>query len=386
MRAPLPTGAVTRDQIAAQATARVDPAAAQAIVAAQQATAPAMAAAGAPSTKSKKKSTYSSKGGGGGFVSQALTGNPVWGGPNKGYYDLIWTPRVWAAKDREKRKEWAMARALYETVDSYDGEIVTISQMGSDFKVAQLKKDPQFTNEKLLDILKRYEEVFEVIMDSTRGFVAKLQPGAQVALPDAEEALAAAISEAELMLPEKMRNPTNAKERMQALRIEVVHALHRRGGHAIGQELGQEHRIQKYKANVPQAKKLIDFIKLFPTNFDIRIDEQHQQTLTLISFDVDDTSMIDMVMLNKNMSSFSSGGYGPQRSQGGGSRPAPFPAGAQRPMGMGFALPVGQFALSAMGQALPQALPVGQSGMPNLLPSLGLQPASMTGFSDGIRR
>ncbi|CAK0877617.1 unnamed protein product [Prorocentrum cordatum] len=209
MRPPLPTGAVTQAMVAAQAVAQAAPAAPAAAAAA---TAPAAAATAASATKPKKKSTYASKGGGGGFISQALSGGPVWGGPNKGYYDLIWTPRVGAAKEREKRKEWAMARALYEAVDSYDGEIVAVGQLGSDFKVAQLKKDPQFTNEKLIDILKRYEEVFEVIVDSTRGHVARLQPGAQVALPDAEEALAAAISEAELMLPEKMRYPQNPKD------------------------------------------------------------------------------------------------------------------------------------------------------------------------------
>merc|ERR1712224_1051498 len=103
-----------------------------------------------------------------------------------------------AAKEREKRKEWSMVRALYEAVDNYDGEIVTISQMGTDCKVAQLKKDPQFVNEKLLDILNRYEEVFEVVMDSTRGHVAKLKAGAQVAMPDAEEALQQAINDLEL--------------------------------------------------------------------------------------------------------------------------------------------------------------------------------------------
>jgi len=352
LRPPLPTGAVTK--------ALVDQAAAQTLTA---------TAAAAAKSKDKKKTT-----GGGGTTAAALTGGPVWGGPNKGYYDLIWTPRVEAAKDRERRKEWAMVRALYEAVDSYDGELVTISQMGIDFKVAQLKKDPTFQNEKLGDILKRYEEVFEVIVDSTRGMLARLQPGAQVALPDAEEALATAISEAELMLPERIRSPMNVKDRMQALRIEIVHALHRRGGHASPQDLGQEHRVQKYKANIAQAKKLIDFIKLFPSNFEITYDAQQQASLTLISFDVNDSSMIDM-SIQRNNASFSSSGYGPQRNnrftQGGG-RPAPFHTGTQRPMG----LPAGQFALHGM------------PGMPNPLAALAgvLQPASMSGFSDAFRR
>jgi len=340
------------------------------------------AAAAVAKAKDKKKTATTSKGGGG-ATAAALTGGPLWGGPNRGYYDLLWTPRVEAARERERRKEWAMVRALYEAVDSYDGEIVTISQMGIDYKVAQLKKDPQFKDEKLGDILKRYEEVFEVIFDSTRGCVARLQPGAQMALPDAEEALAAAISEAELMLPERIRSPTNVRDRMQALRIELVHALHRRGGHAAPQELGQEHRVQKVKANIAQAKKLIDFVKLFPTNFDITYDEKKEATLTLISFDCNDSSMIDMSLMRNN-AAFSSSGYGPQRNsrfpQGGGGRPAPFPAGRPAPFP---GVPMGLPGIPGM-PAYPGM--VGIPGMPNPLAALCMQPASMTGFSDAFRR
>lgn len=241
----------------------------------------------APVSK-KQKTTTKSKG----KSDWATPGVPLW--THRGFMDLIWTPTIAAVRERLRRSEGAFIRALYEAVDQFDGEGVPVSQIGMDFKVAKLKKDPQFVHEKVIDILMRYEHVFDVTMDPEKGgYKVNLQPGAAAALPDVDEFLNVLPTDADLQLPDRIPNPRGAKEKMQALRIEIVHALHRRGGRANPQDLGQEHRVQKRKEGISQAKKMSDFIKLFPGNFMVGVDEHNQQIVEIKSYDVYDTSMIE---------------------------------------------------------------------------------------------
>uniref|UniRef100_A0A7S1RZZ4 HTH OST-type domain-containing protein n=1 Tax=Alexandrium catenella TaxID=2925 RepID=A0A7S1RZZ4_ALECA len=236
-------------------------------------------------------------------------------GRGKGGYfsDLVWTPTIQAAREGEKKKETEMARALFNSLEMHHGgNSVTLSQIGSDFKVAQMKKDPMFKNIRLLDILRQYEDVFELTPDGlTGGWTVKLQPGAQAALPDAEAMLEQELRETDLALPDRIDNPAGPKEKMQALRVELLHALSRRGNRVPLQELGQEPRVQQRKQGLHQAKKLVDFIRLFPMNFRIVADDM-QMIVETASPNVSDQSMIEQSIFKNNvsMNQFSSKGKG----------------------------------------------------------------------------
>eukprot|EP00929_Paragymnodinium_shiwhaense_P025363 TRINITY_DN1535_c1_g1_i1.p1 TRINITY_DN1535_c1_g1~~TRINITY_DN1535_c1_g1_i1.p1 ORF type:complete len:668 (+),score=120.52 TRINITY_DN1535_c1_g1_i1:48-2051(+) len=222
---------------------------------------------------------------------------PVWG--PYGYQDIVWTPEIQIKKDMRKALKNMMIRALYKAVEMHGGSGVTLSQLGADYKVSELKKDPYLKSWKLLDILswKECENVFEMQAAAgvTGGVAVKLQPGAEAALPNAEEA-AEIVDMNEAMLPERIESPKNLKDKHQALRIELIHALHRRGGRVAIQELGQEIRVQEKKKMLHQGKKLIDLVRLWPDNFKLSQvhDEASGNTMVdLLSQDVNDQSMID---------------------------------------------------------------------------------------------
>lgn len=248
------------------------------------------------------------------LVGKSRHGAPfIW---NIGYRDLVWTPEMDEKKHTEKTKENALLYALYEAVEMHGSQTVPLSQLGSDFKVAELKKDQHFKNWRLLDILKEYEDVFELTPSSTAagGMIVSLQPGAAAALPDAESR-AEHVSNEFLELPERIENPKNAIEKAQALRIELVHALTRRGGKCAIQELGQEPRVQEKKKVVHQAKKLLDWVKAFPGNFQLTPDGQNM-IVDLASPNCDDLKVIEKLVgrrdehLNYSNNSSTTGGSG----------------------------------------------------------------------------
>jgi len=253
-----------------------------------------------------------------------------------GYFqDLIWTPGVQLAREAEQKKESEMARALFNALEMHGGQSVTLSQIGSDFKVAQMKKDAMFKNVRLLDILRQYEDVFELIPDNiTGGWTVRLQPGAQAALPDAEAMIEKEIKESDLMLPERIENPIGAKERMQALRIELLHALSRRGNRVPLQELGQEPRVQQRKQGLHQAKKLVDFIRLFPGNFRVVADDL-QMLVETASTSVADMSMIDQSIIKNQqaMNQLSQKGGGKGKMGRGRPLGSPYPPAVTQQLG-----------------------------------------------------
>jgi len=110
------------------------------------------------------------------------------------------------------------------------------------------------------------------------------------------------------MLPERLDDPQGVKEKMQALRIELLHALHRRGGRVPLQELGQEPRVQQRKTGLNQAKKLIDFIRLFDHNFVVTATES-QMIVEIGSLDVSDVSMIDRSIQRNQQNTPTKGGF-----------------------------------------------------------------------------
>lgn len=224
------------------------------------------------------------------------------GGPLKGqakgaagrYQDIVWTPEIAAHNQEVKTKDAQMARALFNACEFHGGQGVTVSQLGANFEVQQVKKDPQFRNHKLIDILRFHEDVFQLITDSAiGGFLVNLQPGAYAALPDAETYMCEMTDPFEVLLPERIEDPRSQGQRMQALRIEICHVLHKRGRTAQLNEIGQDQKIQKVKAGLPKALKLIEFIRLFPHNFTVTNGEGGSMDIALISEDVTDQSMID---------------------------------------------------------------------------------------------
>jgi len=249
-------------------------------------------------------------------------------GPNGQFQDLIWTPAVAAAKERDRRKDVQMSWALYTAMDSLQVPSATLSQLGSDYTVAQIKKDPLYKNYKLIDIMKRFEHIFEIFSDPSNpgGWMVRLQPDALDALPPREGVMlgGTSMSSASLLedadLPPRIDNPMSMQDKMQGLRIELMYALARRGRKAAVQELGQETRVQKIKQNLPAAKKLIDFLKIFPMNFVVTHEGMPLATtmmIELISTDVSDTSMIDHAMLRAHQAAL---GPGPGKGSSKGGR------------------------------------------------------------------
>lgn len=245
--------------------------------------------------------------------------NPAWARAGQ-YQDLIWTPTLAATRDRDLRKDEAMIRAVHTAMEvQYNGNPCSLSQLGSDFAVAQLKKDPMFKNLKMLEILKRYEDIFEVYSDPS-GWLVRVQPAALSLLGHSSRpidttgvqlsiASAAPVVTCFGAMPERIENPLSAAEGMQALRIELLHALTRRGGKSAVQELGQEPRVQALKRNLPQAKKLLDFIKLFPGNFQIVTEAINGTTfIEVLNADVSDREVIDMYVLRIAQAQFGRSG------------------------------------------------------------------------------
>lgn len=213
------------------------------------------------------------------------------------YQDIVWTPEIAAHNALLKQKDAAMARALYNACEVHGAKRVTLSQLGSDFNVSVLKKDSQFNNHKLIDILRFHENVFELVPDSgIGGFLVNLQPGAGAGLPDADTFFEE-LTETSLMLPERIEEPRSQAQRMQALRIELVHVVHKRGGKAALNELGQDQRVQKVKTGLPKTLKLIEFIRLFPGNFTITTNPTGLMDITLDTPDCYDQSMIERNIL-----------------------------------------------------------------------------------------
>jgi len=210
-----------------------------------------------------------------------------------GYQDIIWTPEMAAHNEAVTAKDAQMARALFNACELHGGKPVTISQLGSNHDVNQLKKDPQFRNAKLIDILRHHDKVFELMPDSAiGGFVVRTYPGAGAALPDAETFFGE-MTEADLLLPTRIQEPRNQAERMQALRVELCHVLHKRGGKCQLNELGQDQKIQAVRKGMPKSSKLIDFVKQFPGNFTITSGAGVLMDVFLASADCSDQSMIE---------------------------------------------------------------------------------------------
>jgi len=220
--------------------------------------------------------------------------------PQYGYMDIVWTPEIAMKREEAKRKEQEFVWALFQAAENHDGlrKGVTLSQLGADFKVSGLKKEPQFKNVKLVEFLKQFEDVFEVDESMPGpGVKVRLQPGAQAALPGAEEMLEVQLQESMLNLPERIEDAQTVKQKMQALRIEIVHTVAKRGGCSL-QDIGQDPRVQRAKQAYGTQKKLIDFLKIYTFNFAITI-EAGTTMVKVTSTDCADQRMVETLLMKQ---------------------------------------------------------------------------------------
>jgi hypothetical protein len=236
---------------------------------------------------------------------------PVWAAG--GYRDIIWTPDKQEFFDTERRQEIKMVWALYEAV-KLRGHI-SVAMLGQVWDVNALKKLDQFKTAKFSDIVKQFELVFELAHDG-QGAIVKLTENAEAHLPELDERLEREMGAAEagdelsemmrqqlanMVLPDRVFEPQTLRQRLQALRIEIVHCLYRRGGRAEVQHLGQDYLVQQCKEKVHQGKKLLDFVKAFPKNFGVEIDNSNAQRenfyVTILDANCDDETGVEDMML-----------------------------------------------------------------------------------------
>jgi len=184
--------------------------------------------------------------------------------------------------------------AIYEAISSY-GEGATVQHVTSHYKVTELKKDPCLANQRIVDIIKRHADLFEVdeTVSSYVNWKVRVLPDAEEKLPpiEDEESFTAARS----LLPERILDPGSLEETMQALRIEAIHALFSRGMKAMLNDVGQvpaiiEHR--KRLSTLGKSGNLLELMRVFPENFGVEDQGHGNFMLELLDPDVTDMDRI----------------------------------------------------------------------------------------------
>ena len=140
-----------------------------------------------------------------------------------------------------------------------------MSSLGSHYKVHELKKDPVFNNMRLCDILEAHPEWFVVVRcdELPSKWHADLSGGAADVLGalDEDEQPGAEV------LPAPIDEPQSRDEALQAIRIEVIRSLHKRGGTAQMNDIGQEPHINRHRQQWLKDIRFLDLIQKFPGNF-----------------------------------------------------------------------------------------------------------------------
>ena len=93
-----------------------------------------------------------------------------------------------------------------------------------------------------------------------------------------------------------MNDPKDVAEKIQALRIELIHAIQRRQGKSTPSDLGQEQGVMKIRRELlrdSEKKRLTDFLRIFPMNFKLGKEEGGNTQIELASKDVSDKGPIE---------------------------------------------------------------------------------------------
>jgi len=151
---------------------------------------------------------------------------------------------------------------------------------------------------RLVDLIKRPPEIFELVPladDYIGNCMVRLQPEASVAIECLFGKPRVAPPD-DLSLPAKIEEPQNMLHLMQAIRIELMHALHRRGDRVWLHELGADPQVLKHKNALLAGRKLLELIRVFPANFTVEDRGNGNVVVKLTNIDVTDTSMIPDVL------------------------------------------------------------------------------------------
>lgn len=187
-------------------------------------------------------------------------------------------------RDSGRQATDELARALFVALQrcTSEKESVPISQLGSDIRVAQLRRDHRFRKVKLFEVLKDYPSVFQLVAEEApgTGWLVSLAEGAEAALPQRVAGESAPMGAGDVLpdpealnLPPRLENPQTLPEKLQALRIEVIHALFRHGGAAAPQQLGQDPGVQRARRELPKARTLLEMIQVFTDNFTVVVED-----------------------------------------------------------------------------------------------------------------
>eukprot|EP00929_Paragymnodinium_shiwhaense_P006763 TRINITY_DN110723_c0_g1_i1.p1 TRINITY_DN110723_c0_g1~~TRINITY_DN110723_c0_g1_i1.p1 ORF type:complete len:550 (-),score=122.92 TRINITY_DN110723_c0_g1_i1:190-1839(-) len=227
-------------------------------------------------------------------------GFPGWNMRLNQYNDIVWTPQVADEKMSVVKKEWSLCRALFRVIAAYGGGPVPMSQACSHYSVQELKKDPVFKAMKLIEFCKLYPAIFNLVPDQGGGvgYMVYNQPDGEQNLPGDASLEDQSVNELLSSLPPVINDPEYPRDKIQALRIELIHTLANRGSKLPLPEIGQDPRVQKAKGVVSQAKKIIEFIRAFPMNF--LVTEVPQVQVELLSADVEDESPIDTMVAKEH--------------------------------------------------------------------------------------
>lgn len=150
----------------------------------------------------------------------------------------------------------------------------------------------------LVDVIRAHPEAFRIDATpestNTSTWQIRILPEVLHAFPfGVPEDSLEALAEADSGLPPRIERPLTAEESLQAFRIEVVHSLHRRGGTAALNDLGQEPRVNLYRPTIMgERKKLLEPIRVFGENFAVEDKGHGNFDLHLLSYDVSDVSML----------------------------------------------------------------------------------------------
>jgi len=176
-----------------------------------------------------------------------------------------------------------------------------------------------YSKYKLVELVRSFKDWFEVVPGTAGGgFSVQLVPGAQERLPacitrrgiSTTQGIPGFAQGAEA-LPEHIDDPKTMVERLQALRIEIIHALAKRGNKVPVQDLGQDTQVQQAKQRLTQGKKLLDLVKVFPNNFKVNMEVvggQSVASVELLNPDVADLDPVDKYILRTYQAQQSFGG------------------------------------------------------------------------------
>lgn len=215
-------------------------------------------------------------------------------------FHFLPTPELDELTGTEHEKGIDMCHAAFKAMQDYGITGCTLWQLRTNWKITELMKEPEFAGQRFVSILRRHGDIFHVEAEEHGKHVGslrvRLQPRAESRLPGAEK-LAEEMIAQDAVLPERTAaEPASPQQVLQALRVELVHSLHKQDGLALLQDLGQEVKVVTFKKRFAvwnNKVSLLDVVKLFTENFWIDDSDANKITVSLVDYGVEDESMLE---------------------------------------------------------------------------------------------